>query len=419
MTKTSRFSHLLSGLAGGLAVAVVAVALLATGAIDTGEDAPSLAQQSALPEEQAGQDGNALSVNQIYERTSPGVVFVQARGAPSAGFESPFGLPEDRGGTASGSGFVLDRDGFVLSNAHVVDRARDVTVTLGDDEEVPAEVVGADLSSDLAVLKIDPEEVRNLTPLPLGESRDVEVGDPTVAIGNPFGFDRTVTTGIVSAIQRQITAPNGFSIDNVLQTDASINPGNSGGPLLDARGRVIGVNSQIATGGASGSVGIGFAVPIDAAKEVIPELKESGEVERAFLGVTTTDVTDTIAEDFNLPVDEGALVQDVVPNGPAGEAGLRAGRTETTEGLVAGGDIIVSVDGEPVAESADVAAAIADNEPGDTVEVEVLRGDAEETIDVELGRRPARVEGEQTPGGGIEPPGGGVEPPGESPFPLP
>jgi S1-C subfamily serine protease len=338
-------------------------------------------------------------------------VFIEAQGVAS---QSPFGLPQ-RGGTASGSGFVLDREGFVLTNAHVVDRARSVTVTFGDDEEVPAEVVGADLSSDLAVLEVDPDEVGDLQPLPLGDSSEVNVGDPAVAIGSPFGFESTVTTGIVSALQRQIQAPNGFTIDAVIQTDASINPGNSGGPLLDARGRVIGINSQIATGGASGSVGVGFAVPTSTAKTVIPQLKEDGEVERAFLGVTTTDVSDTVAQDFNLPVEEGALVQDVVPNGPSDDAGLRAGRTRTTQGLVAGGDIIVAVDGDEITESADVATAIADNQPGDTVEVEFYRGDERQTVDVELGERPQRA---TTGGLGPSPPGGGGGG-GGLPFPLP
>ena len=406
MTRSSRISNVLAGLAGGLLVAIVALVLIATGAIGTSGDSEGTAltpQPLTQPasDESGGDEG--LTVNEIYDRVSPGVVFVEAQGTTG---ESPFGLPPERGGTASGTGFVLDGEGFILTNAHVVDGAKDVTITFGGDEQVPAEIVGADLSSDLAVLKVDPDEVE-LQPIPLGESGSADVGNPVVAIGSPFGFESTVTTGIVSAIQREITAPNGFSIDNVIQTDASINPGNSGGPLLDARGRVIGINSQIATGGASGSVGIGFAVPIDTAKEIIPQLKEDGEVERAFLGVTTTDVTETIAQDFNLETDQGALVQEVVPDGPADKAGLKAGNTETAQGLVAGGDIIVTVDGAEIAESADVAAAIEDDQPGDTVEIEFVRGGETETVDVELGERPTRV-GPASGGGG-----GGL------PFPLP
>lgn len=410
MNLLKRNSHLLSGFLGGLCAVAVGLVLIATGVVDGDDDtgAPAVQRitQPIADEDDGG--GGVLRVDQIYDAAGPGVVFVEAQGAAG---ESPFGLP-DQGGTASGSGFVLDRDGFILTNGHVVDRAEDVTVSFGDDEQLPAEIVGSDLSTDLAVLRVDPDEV-DLTPLALGDSSKVEVGDPTVAIGNPFGFDRTVTTGIVSAIQRQITAPNGFSIDHVLQTDASINPGNSGGPLLDAQGRVIGVNSQIATGGANGSVGIGFAVPINTAKDVVPQLKEEGEVERAFLGVTTTDVTDTLAEDFNLPVSEGALVQDVVSDGPSDKAGLRAGKTETAEGLVAGGDIIVALDGEEVTESADVASAIADNAPGDSVEVEFFRGDERQTLEVELGERPTRV------GGGDQAPPGGGGGGGGLPFPLP
>jgi len=409
VTRRSRISNVLAGLAGGLLVAIAGLVLIATGAIETGdegEDAALTPQPLTEPASDESDGGGGTTVSEIYDRTNPGVVFVEADGTAT---ESPFGLPPERGGTASGTGFVLDDEGFVLTNAHIVDRAKDVTITFGDDEQVPAEIVGTDLSSDLAVLKVDPDEVE-LQAVPLGESGAADVGDPVVAIGSPFGFESTVTTGIVSAIQREITAPNGFSINNVIQTDASINPGNSGGPLLDARGRVIGINSQIATGGASGSVGIGFAVPIDTAKEIIPQLKEDGEVERAFLGVTTTDVTETIAEDFNLEADQGALVQDVVPDGPAEKAGLKAGSTETAEGLVAGGDIIVTVDGAEIAESVDVAEAIEDDQPGDTVEIEFIRGGETETVDVELGARPTRVG--PAPGGG----GGGG---GGLPFPLP
>ncbi len=408
MTRSSRISNVLAGLAGGLLVAIAGLVLIATGVIETGDESESAAlapQPLTQPASDEGVGGGGSTVNEIYDRVNPGVVFVEAEGTAT---ESPFGLPPERGGTASGTGFVLDDEGFVLTNAHVVDRAKDVTVTF-EEEQVPAEIVGTDLSSDLAVLKVNPDEVE-LRPLPLGDSGSADVGDPVVAIGSPFGFESTVTTGIVSAIQREITAPNGFSIDNVIQTDASINPGNSGGPLLDSRGRVLGINSQIATGGASGSVGVGFAVPVDTAKEIIPQLKEDGEVERAFLGVTTTDVTETIAEDFNLDTDQGALVQDVVPGGPAEKAGLKAGSTETAQGLVAGGDIIVTVDGDEIAESADVAEAIEDNQPGDSVEVEFIRDGETETVDVELGERPTRVG--PAPGGG----GGGDE---GLPFPLP
>jgi S1-C subfamily serine protease len=413
VNQSKRSSHLLSGLAGGLLVLVAGLVLVLTGVVDTSDDDTAAPAAQAITQPVADSGGDGPTINEIYDRSRGGVVFVEAEGGGGGQAQSPFGLPPEGNGTASGSGFVLDDEGYVITNAHVVQGADDVTLTFPNEDQVGAEIVGADLSSDVAVLKVDPGEV-DLQPIPLADSSEVEVGDPTVAIGNPFGLDSTVTTGIVSAIQRQITAPNGFSIDNVIQTDASINPGNSGGPLLDARGRVIGINSQIATGGSSGgSVGIGFAVPVNTAKEVIPQLKEDGEVERAFLGVTTTDLTEEIASDANFPVDEGALVQDVVPDGPSDEAGLEAGDTETAEGVVLGGDIIVSVDGDEVTESLDVAEAIADNAPGDAIEIEYYRGDELETTEVELGERPTRVGGGNAP----TPPGGGGG--GGLPFPLP
>ena len=220
-------------------------------------------------------------------------------------------------------------------------------VRFGEDEEfVDAEVAGRDPSNDLAVLKVDPDDAK-LVPLPLGDSSKVKVGDAAIAIGNPFGFSRTVTTGIVSALQRQIDAPNGFPIRNVIQTDASINPGNSGGPLLDGQGRVIGINSQIATGGSSGSVGIGFAVPINTAKDVLPRA-QGGRRGRARLPRRGHGAGHRAGRRGPQPAGQaGALIQRVVRNGPADDAGLRGGRTQTGEGIVAGGDLIVKVDGKP------------------------------------------------------------------------
>ena len=407
---------MLSGLVGGVAAVVIGAVLLATGVVDAGGDQAIVAQQP-ITQPASDEGGNEFTVNDIYEQASPGVVFIESEGVAS---ESPLGLPPggEGEGNATGSGFVLDRDGFVLTNAHVVDGASDVTVRFGEDDLAPAEVIGADLSSDIAVLKLDPGDVDDLEPLPLGDSKQIKVGDPAIAIGNPFGFDRTITTGIVSAVQRQIEAPNGFSIDDVIQTDASINPGNSGGPLLDGAGRVIGINSQIATGGSSGSVGIGFAVPVETAKNVIPQLKEDGEVERAFLGVTTAPVDEQLAADEDLPADAGALVQDVTPDGPAADAGLEAGDSETAEGLVLGGDLIVGVDGTEITNPNDVAAAIADNQPGDTVDLEIFRGSERQSIEVELGERPARAQ--PAPAAPGDDGGGGSEEPDDSlPFPLP
>ena len=246
-------------------------------------------------------------------------------------------------------------------------------------------------SPDIAVLEVDPNDAK-LPPLPLGDSSKVDVRNPVTAIGNPFGFTRTVTTGIVSALQRQIEAPNGFPIRNVIQTDASINPGNSGGPLLDADGKVIGINSQIATGGSNGSVGIGFAVPINIAKSLLPQLKKSGTVERAYLGVEMAALNEQIADELDLPAEEGALITSVVAGGPADDAGLRAGRAATGSGIPAGGDLIVKLDGKTVRSPDEVGEVIAGHKPGDTVAVEYHRGDDRKSAEVKLGKRPTALE---------------------------
>jgi S1-C subfamily serine protease len=389
-------ANLVSGALGGLVVLVLGSVLIATDVIDTGDSTRQVVRQSPVTQPASG-DEDGRTVSEIYREEGRGVVYVEARGVGSG--LSIFGTPRE--GQSTGSGFVVDREGTILTNAHVVEGAEDVTVRFHEDSPpVDAKLQGRDPSTDLAVLKVDPGDVKNLTPIPLGDSSAVRVGDPVVAIGNPFGFTRTVTTGIVSAKQRQITAPNGFPIRNVIQTDASINPGNSGGPLLDAEGRVIGINSQIATGGGQGSVGIGFAVPVDTAKELLPELRKGAEIKRAYLGVEMVPVSEELARDLNLQVESGALIQTVVDGGPADKAGLRGGRTPTGEGIAAGGDVIVEVDGERVRTPDDVAAAIDDNSPGDEVEVVYYRGDGRRTATVKLGERPDQLQAEEPDGGG-------------------
>jgi len=410
----SRTPHVLSGVLGGLIVLVLGVVLIETDVIDTGDTTREVVQQSPLtrPAADSASDDEGLTVTEIYERDGPGVVFIQAEVTSQA--TSPFGLPDEGSGVATGSGFVLDKEGYILTNAHVVEGAEKAGVRFTEESSlVEAKIVGSDLSTDLAVLKVDPDDAPKLTPLKLGDSTQMRVGDPVIAIGNPFGYDRTVTTGIVSALQRQISAPNNFQIDNVIQTDASINPGNSGGPLIDARGEVVGINSQIATGGANGSVGIGFAVPVNTAKQIVPQLKEDGKVERAYLGVTTATVTEDEAEEHDLPVDEGALIQEVVNGGPADDAGLRGGREQTITGLVIGGDLIVMVDGQEIAQNSHVADAILDRKPGDEVEIEYFRGNDRRTVTVELGERPQSLDAGGLPQGSEEPPDEGL------PFPLP
>jgi S1-C subfamily serine protease len=381
--------NLLSGLLGGLVVLILGAVLISTDVIDTGDEATVVPPQSSITQPASDDGEGGRTVRDISAKEGRGVAFITAEGVSQEG-DSPFGTPQE--GAATGSGFVVDADGTIITNAHVVDGAEAVTVSFDEGEEIDAEVKGVDTSSDLAVIKIDPDDVEDLQVLPLGDSSKAQVGDPVVAIGNPFGYSDTVTTGIVSGLQREITAPDGFQIPNVIQTDASINPGNSGGPLLDAEGRVIGINSQIATGGGQGSVGIGFAVPVNTAKELLPQLRKGGEIERAYLGINMADVTEDLAEEQDLPVEEGALIIESVEGGPAADAGLRGGDPQSGEG----GDLLVKVDGEQITRSDEVASAIADRSPGDPVEVEFYRDGELETAEVELGERPDEL-GQESP----------------------
>jgi S1-C subfamily serine protease len=343
----------------------------------------------------AASSKGALTVNQIYRRAAPGVVQVTATqvvNTPSVDpfFGTPF--PQTQQAKALGSGFVIDKAGHIVTNYHVVEGARAVEVSFSNNESLKARIVGIDASTDIAVLKVDAHS-RALTPLPLGNSDLVRVGDSVVAIGNPFGYDRTVTTGIVSALQRVIQAPNDYSIDHVIQTDAALNKGNSGGPLLDARGAVIGVNSQIQTGSASqGNVGVGFAVPINTVKNVAAQIIRSGKAEHAFLGISAQPVTGSAYELFKLPSKYGLLVETVQPGSAAAKAGLRPGKQQATVAGITyplGGDLIDSVEGAPVSSIDQLRDALADKKPGDKVKLGVYRGDKHLTITVKLGRQPS------------------------------
>jgi S1-C subfamily serine protease len=384
-----------SALLGGLVVAVVGLVAIAAGLVKADDDSPTIA---ATPLTEPASDtggGKGHTVNQIYEASAPGVAHIEAAVEPKEPEAfSPFGPQQGQGGTATGSGFVIDDEGHLLTNAHVVAGAEEVKVTLTEDGDTfDAKVVGRDPSTDVALLDVDAPSDQ-LTPLPLGDSDDVQVGDAAVAIGNPFGLDRTATAGIVSAVQRSISAPNGFTISDAIQTDAPINPGNSGGPLFDAAGRVIGINSQIESPNGGGNVGIGFAVPINTAQTVAEQLLDGGEVEHAFLGISGGDVTPEIADVLNLSVDHGAIVQDVVPDGPADDAGVEPGDTDVTiagQQLRAGGDVITEVDGEEVTGMDDVIAAVNAKQPGDEVELTLVRKGDERTVSVELGDRPANA----------------------------
>jgi S1-C subfamily serine protease len=380
-------SPLVAALIGGV---VVAVALLALD-VGGGSTTTTVVQQApvASPGMRASSSAErGLTAHDIYERDAPGVLHVRSVLKASAG-SSPFGTGQ--GGEATGTGFVIDRDGHVLTNYHVVADASSVSVGFDDNRIVPARVLGTDATNDLALLKVDPSGLK-LAPLQLGDSKTAQVGDPVLAIGNPFGLDRTLTTGVVSALQREISAPNGFTIQHVIQTDAPINPGNSGGPLLDAAGRVIGINSQIVTGGtgSEGNVGIGFAVPINTAKRLLPQLKQTGSVVHAYLGITGATIDASLA-DLQLKVSRGVLVQTITPNGPAADAGLHGGTIDSQVGgarIMLGGDVIQSFDGHAIGSMSDLTGQISQHKPGDRVQLGILRsGDAKQVV-VTLGTAP-------------------------------
>jgi S1-C subfamily serine protease len=370
---------------------VVAAVMVVVGLVPGGRTT-TVVQQAPMTRPASDGGAQGLTPREIYKRSAPGVVNVKAQIVRQV--ESPFDVfPQEQRGQASGSGFVLDKGGYVLTNAHVIEGASAVTVQFEDHKTADATVVGKDSSTDIALLKVR-RDGASLHPLGLGDSANVQVGDPTIAIGNPFGLDRTLTTGVVSALQRRISAPNGFSIDHVIQTDAAINPGNSGGPLLDAAGRVIGINSQIVTGeAATGNVGIGFAVPIDTAKKVIPQLMESGRVARPYIGITGVMVDSSLGR-LNLPAGGGVLVQGVAPGSPAARAGIRGGSARATldgSDIAVGGDVIRRADGRRVASMDDLVAAISAHQPGDAIQVDLLRGGRSRSVTVTLGQRPDRA----------------------------
>jgi S1-C subfamily serine protease len=388
-----------SALAGGLVVLVFGWIAISAGWIEAEGSGPSVSQAPLTRPASDKSGTKQLTVNEIYSRASEGVVHIESEITQRV--QSPLNpFPQEQRGSATGSGFVIDGDGHVLTNAHVVEGASKIRVTMSEESDpVGAEVVGRDPSTDLALLKVD-VSADQLHPLQLADSGGVQVGDPVVAIGNPFGLDRTATSGIVSALQREIQAPNGFSISDVIQTDAPINPGNSGGPLLDAAGRVVGINSQIETGGGNGSVGIGFAVPINTARDAVSQLLDGGEVHRAYLGVTGADLSADLARELNLPTDQGVLVQEVVENGPADSAGIRAGDTQGSLGgrqVVLGGDIITKVDGDGVNGMDDVINVVNEKRPGDEITLTILRGEESSDVKVTLGERPEQIQDQAAP----------------------
>lgn len=383
-----------ASLLGGL-VALGGVAL--TG--DLGGGTTTVVRTSPAPTAAAPvAANNSLSVAEIYARAAPGVV--QITSTATTNEDNPTLFPFDQPAVpeqALGSGFVIDKAGHIVTNYHVIQGADQIEVSFSNQDTLRATLVGSDPSTDLAVLRVQTSS-RSLTPLVFGDSSDVRVGDPVVAIGNPFGLARTTTAGIVSAVQeRTITAPNGYPIDHVIQTDAQINSGNSGGPLLNDRAEVIGVNSQIASAaGSTGNVGIGFAVPANTVKEVVDQLVATGKVDRAYLGITGATVTAELARTFRLPVDAGVLVQSVGEGTAAARAGLRGGTRDVVvagESYSLGGDLIVAVAGKKVSSLEKLRDLLGERKPGATVRVEIYRGAERRTLEVTLGRQPSSPQG--------------------------
>jgi S1-C subfamily serine protease len=404
MRRTFTIPFVSALLGGGVVVAVIA----AFGGLSGTGNTVTTIQAAPLAPSNASQQSPGLTPHAIYVRDAPGVVFVTSTVVQKT--ESPFNLfgggETQRQGQATGSGIVINGTGTILTNYHVIENAIKVTVSFEKGQTVDAQVVGKDPSNDLAVLHV-PTDGLTLHPLTLGDSSSAQVGDPVLAIGNPFDLERTLTTGVISALQREITAPNGFTIDNVLQTDAPINPGNSGGPLLNAAGQVIGINSQIETGGSGGgSVGIGFAVPINTARSEISVLEKGGTVRGAYLGLTSLTIDGSLSA-LNLPVKSGALVQSVQKGTAAEKAGIRGGNlTGSSEGgqVAVGGDIITSIDGKSVASSEELANDIEAKKPGETMSIGLLRGNGHggyqhKTVSVTLGTRPNSVPNANTPEG--------------------
>jgi S1-C subfamily serine protease len=365
---------LVSGLFAAVSVAVVdrlSNRLQPSGSAAFSESSPAGVTDPAV----ATDEQNNI---EIYRTLSPGVVNIHS----TSYARDFFGFVEPQEG--SGSGSVLDQAGNILTNNHVVERAEKLSVSFGGQKTYAATVVGRDPDTDLAVIRLIEKPREPLTVVPLGDSDRLAVGQKVLAIGNPFGMDRTLTTGVISGLQRPIRARNNRQIEGAIQTDASINPGNSGGPLFDSRGRMIGINSQILSPSGA-SAGVGFAVPVNIAKRIVPQLINSGRVIRPKLGITQRNVE--LFRNQDLPVSEGVVIWQVASNGAAGRAGLR-GLTQTEDGDLVIGDIIVGVDGDKVANSDDLYRLLDKHKVGDTVRVEIVRNGRRVAVPVLLTEGP-------------------------------
>jgi S1-C subfamily serine protease len=392
------FLRLRSRAAGLFIVALLGGGVALGGAAALGKlgERTTIIRQEAIPSSAAPvafARGKRMSINEIYRASAPAVVHIDTTSRvqqPTDFFGNPFGGSQTQ--RALGSGFVIDKTGHIVTNYHVVQGAKTIQVSFSDNERFKATVVGVDPSTDTAVLQVHVKS-RALKSLPLGNSDAVRVGDQVIAIGNPFGLDRSVTAGIVSAVERTISAPNQLSISHVIQTDAALNHGNSGGPLLNAEGEVIGVNAQIETAGgqSQGNVGIGFAIPINTVKDVVAELIKNGKVEHAFLGIEGKTLQANIGRLFHLPVSSGVLVASVRAGTGAAKAGLKAATSQVTvegETWPAGGDVIVQADGQPIPTIERLVNLIATKKPGDSIDLGIVRGTKRIHLNVKLGRQP-------------------------------
>ncbi len=361
-----------------IAIGLSAVVALIITSRESADPSAVIRAESAAP--RAGiSDPSTVSDEQnnieVYKALAPGVAFIN-----TTSYQQDFwgNVQEGKG---NGSGSVIDANGDILTNYHVIEGAQKLTVSFGGDKTYPARVIGGDPDTDLAVIRIE-NPPAGLTVIPLGDSDKLVVGQKVLAIGNPFGLDRTLTTGVISGLQRPIRAVNGRPIDAAIQTDASINPGNSGGPLLDKYGKMIGINSQILSP-QGGSVGVGFAVPVNIAKRVVPQLIQFGEVRRPKLGASTMSVASLAEQGARLPVDSGLLIRSVTQGSPAFTAGLK-GLSQAPDGSILLGDIIESIDGERLATNDDLYRLLDKKQIGDTIQIEVFRGGKRVTIPLKL-----------------------------------
>jgi putative serine protease PepD len=369
-----------------IAVVCGAVAGGIAGDIAGGNDSSASARAPAVPASAASASGDSLTPAAVYKRDAPGVAVITATSTKQVA-GSFFTPPQTEKVQSLGSGFVIDRQGDIVTNDHVVAGASGIRVGFGGGSTFPAKVVGADPSSDLAVVRVD-ASASALHPMAFASSSAVQPGDPVYAIGNPFGLDRTMTAGIVSATGRDIQAPNGLTIPNSIQTDAPINHGNSGGPLLDAAGRVVGVNAQIEGGTVDANVGVGFAIPSDTVRSVARQLIANGKVEHAFIGVQVETIPSGLSKLVRGIPGSGVTVAKVTSGSPAAKAGLKAATHQVTadgETALLGGDSITALDGKPIHSAQALANAVAAHKSGDRVSLTVVRGNSTRTVSLMLG----------------------------------